>query len=52
MIFHRLFGLHIPDNDRSRWEGARFLSECSICGRTMVRPPGKMWQIAKEEYPL
>jgi hypothetical protein len=49
MIFHRLFGIHIPDPDRNRWEGARFLSDCATCGRTMERQSGKTWQLAKSE---
>lgn len=52
MIFHRLFGNHIPDPGRNRWEGARFLSECNICGQTMVRKPGQTWRLAKDVFSL
>ena len=42
---HDKFGWHIADHGHSHWEGAEFLSRCSICLRVMIKVPGQPWRV-------
>ena len=46
MTFHSLFKLHAPDRKASRWDNGRFVTDCEICGREMVKPPGGNWRLS------
>ncbi len=46
MMLHRLFGKHDADLKTSHWDRGRFVSECTICGREMVKLPGLPWQVS------
>jgi hypothetical protein len=47
MSLHNLFDRHVPDFKRSRWDGDRFITECLICGREMVKRADLGWKIVK-----
>jgi len=47
MSLHHFLNRHEPDLRNSRWEGARFVTSCLICGREMVKPAGRAWEIVK-----
>lgn len=43
--WHALFGRHEADLKTSRWDKGRFVTECLICGREMIKHPAGTWQI-------
>ena len=45
MIFHEWFGRHVADLTDSHWDNGHFVSQCSVCGREMVKLPGLTWQL-------
>jgi hypothetical protein len=45
MSLHDWLGTHIPDLKDSHWDGGHFVTRCTICGKTMVKPPGMKWQL-------
>ena len=45
MILHNLFGRHVPDPQRNRWEGGYFVTVCTLCGQAMVKLPGLPWKL-------
>jgi hypothetical protein len=45
MSFHLLFGLHKPDTKASHWERGYFVTQCTVCGREMVKLPGLDWRV-------
>ena len=47
MTLHDLFGSHAANFKTSHWENGRFVSECTICGRAMVKLPGLNWTLQK-----
>jgi hypothetical protein len=46
MSLHALFGRHSADLKASRWDNGRFVTDCLICGREMIKHPAGAWQIA------
>ena len=45
MILHNWFGRHITDPQRNRWDGGYFVSQCTLCGQTMIKLPGLPWRL-------
>lgn len=45
MSLHDWLGRHVADLKTSHWERGRFVSECSVCGRGMIKLPGLTWQL-------
>lgn len=45
MSLHTWFGQHVANLKTSRWDQGAFVSTCTICGREMVKPPGRIWQL-------
>jgi hypothetical protein len=45
MIFHKLFGRHVPDPQRNRWDDGYFVTQCTLCGEAMVKLPGLPWRL-------
>jgi hypothetical protein len=45
MSLHDWFGRHVANLRTSHWEGGSFVSNCTLCGRDMVKPPGLQWQV-------
>ena len=46
--WHALFGNHSADLKASRWQNGRFVTDCTICGREMVKPPGGQWELSSK----
>lgn len=42
---HDRFDWHVADHEFSHWEGAEFVSRCSICLRAMIKRPGEPWRV-------
>ena len=45
MSLHDWLALHRPDLRDSHWEGARFVTRCTVCGKQMVKLPGQPWRV-------
>jgi hypothetical protein len=45
MILHNLLNRHVPDLKHSRWDSARFVTQCLVCGREMVKRAESNWEI-------
>ena len=45
MTLHNWFGRHVADLHTSHWERGNFVSNCTLCGREMIKLPGLDWQI-------
>ena len=45
MSLHDWLGTHAPDLRGSHWEGAHFVTRCTVCGKTMVKLPGLSWKL-------
>ena len=45
MTLHSWFGRHVADLQTSHWERGNFVSNCTLCGREMIKLPGLNWQI-------
>ncbi|HYD13017.1 MAG TPA: hypothetical protein VEC11_09230 [Allosphingosinicella sp.] len=45
MSLHDWLGTHAPDLRGSHWEGGRFVTRCTICGKAMVKLPGLSWKL-------
>ena len=45
MSLHSLFGRHVADTRASRWDEGHFVTNCTRCGREMIRPPGMPWRL-------
>ncbi len=50
MILHSLLGTHEADPSGNRWENGLFVSTCLVCGRAMVKPTGRHWQLAGRKH--
>ncbi len=48
MNLHDLFNRHVPDLQQSRWDQARFVTHCRVCGREMVKRPETGWEVVKD----
>jgi hypothetical protein len=45
MSFHDWFGAHVANLKTSHWEVGYFVTECTKCGRAMVKLPGLPWRL-------
>jgi hypothetical protein len=45
MSLHDWFGRHTADLKSSHWDRGSFVSNCTICGRDMIKLPGLSWQL-------
>lgn len=45
MSLHDWFGRHTADLKSSHWERGSFVSNCTACGRPMIKLPGLSWQL-------
>jgi hypothetical protein len=48
-MFHRFFGRHVADPERSHWDRGYFVSVCSRCGREMIKLPGLAWHLRDDQ---
>ncbi|MGZ8359707.1 MAG: hypothetical protein ACXWUX_04220 [Allosphingosinicella sp.] len=49
MSLHDWFGRHVADLTDSHWDGGYFVTRCTICGREMVKLPGKPWRLREKD---
>jgi hypothetical protein len=42
---HDWLGRHVADLQSSHWDRGAFVSQCTVCGRAMVKLPGLTWQL-------
>jgi hypothetical protein len=42
---HDWLGRHIADLKTSHWDRGNFVSNCTVCGRAMIKLPGLPWQV-------
>ena len=47
MTLHDWLGTHVADTRDSHWEGAHFVSRCTICHKAMEKLPGMPWSLRK-----
>ena len=45
MSLHDWLGTHVADTKDSRWDRGSFVSQCTVCGRAMIKLPGLAWQL-------
>jgi hypothetical protein len=45
MSLHVLFGRHIADLKESHWDAGHFVTQCTRCGREMIKLPGLPWRL-------
>ena len=45
MSLHDWLGRHIADLKTSHWDRGNFVSNCTVCGRAMIKLPGLPWQV-------
>jgi hypothetical protein len=48
VTLHDLFNRHVPDLKHSRWDSARFVTECLVCKREMVKRAESDWEIVRK----
>jgi len=44
-MLHGFFGKHQPNLETSHWEQGHFVTQCTTCGRPMVKLPGLPWRL-------
>jgi len=47
LTLHAWLNRHQPNLKLSRWEGGRFVTECTTCGALMEKRHGADWAIGK-----
>ena len=45
MSLHTWFGRHVANLKTSHWQEGAFVSNCTLCGREMIKPPGLEWKL-------
>ncbi len=45
MSLHDWLGRHIANLKTSHWDNGHFVSQCTVCGRRMIKLPGLPWQL-------
>ena len=48
MTLHDLFNRHVPDLKHSRWDNGRFVTQCLVCDREMVKRAEAEWEIVRD----
>jgi hypothetical protein len=49
MSLHDWLGRHVADPEANHWDRGQFVSRCTLCGRTMIKPPGLDWRLGGAE---